>query len=326
MTTSVRASQKSKSATEGTPSLLPAVRLLMEGISRHSVQGDVEDFHKFRSQMHHVLQSLGEDRLPHEAYDSAEKAVGLLKDYGHRTSARLGQQSDELHAVIKMLLDTFRDLSIAGPKGMRQLQELGEAMASAADGEALAQCKLKLSECLGEIRLEAERFRKDADDRENSADARKDRLTGLETREVAEVALSRACAAVAPGCAIIIIIDRIAVYNVRFGRTVGDKVLQFFVDYLVQSLPFEESPFRWSGPAVLMLRPDTAELAAPLIRRVLEQRIQYEVELSERTILLPIAARWEVVPLMADPRLVVNKIDSIVASRGAGGPPRTREH
>ena len=325
MTTSVRAPQKAKSATEGTPSLLPAVRFLMEGISRHSVKGDAEEFHTFRSQMHHVLQSLGEGRLPHEAYDSAEKAVGLLKDYGHRTSTRLGRQSVELHAVIKMLLDTFRDLTIAGPKGMRQLEELGESMASTADGEALAQCKLKLSECLGEIRQEAERFRNDAG-RTNSADARKDRLTGLETREVAEVALSRACAAVAPGCAIIIIIDRIAVYNVRFGRTVGDKVLQFFVDYLVQSLPFEESPFRWSGPAVLMLRPDTAELAAPLIRRVLEQRIQYEVELSERTILLPIAARWEVVPLMADARLVVNKIDSIVAFQGAGGPPRTREH
>jgi hypothetical protein len=45
------------------------------------------------------------------------------------------------------------------------------------------------------------------------------------------------------------------------------------------------------------------------------------VELSARTILLPIAARWEVVPMMADPRLVVNKIDSIVAF-----PSRTRDH
>ena len=171
MTTSVRAPQKTKSATEGTPSLLPAVRLLMEGISRHSVKGDAEEFHTFRSQMHHVLQSLGEGRLPHEAYDSAEKAVGLLKDYGHRTSTRLGRQSVELHAVIKMLLDTFRDLTIAGPKGMRQLEELGESMASTADGEALAQCKLKRSECLGEIRQEAERFRNDAG-RTNSADAR----------------------------------------------------------------------------------------------------------------------------------------------------------
>src|ERR1035441_3551385 len=320
MTTRVRA-QKTILAGEGTPSLLPTVRLLMEGISRHSVKGDVEEFRKFRSQIQHILQSLDEDRSTHEAHDSADQVVGLLKDYSHRTSKRLGQQ-----AVIKMLLDTFRDLAIAGPEGMRQLHELGGALASTSDGETLAQCKLKLSECLSGIRQEAERFRQDADGRTIFGDARKDRLTGLESREVAEVALSAACAAETPGCAIIIIIDRIAVYNVRFGRAVGDKVLQFFVDYLVQSLPFEESPFRWSGPAVLMLRPDTAELAAPLIRRVLEQRIQYEVELSERTILLPIAARWEVVPLMADPRLGVNKIDSIVAFQGEGGPPRTREH
>src|ERR1035438_1704669 len=125
---------------------------------------------------------------------------------------------------------------------------------------------------------------------------------------------------------IIIIIDRISVYNVRFGRGVGDKVLQFFADYLVQSLPSEAPPFRWSGPSVLMLRPGTAEQATPIIRRVLEQRVEYEVELAARTILLPIAARWEVVPLMADPRLVVNKIDSVVACQGVPGLSRTREH
>jgi GGDEF domain-containing protein len=298
----------------------------MEGIARHSVKGDVEEFRRFRSQMQHILQSLDGERMPDEAYDSADEAVGILKDYGHRTSKRLGQQSVELHAVIKMLLDTFRDLAIAGPEKMRQLQELGTALASTSDGEKLAQCRLRLSECLSEIRREAERFRKNADGRTIFGDARKDRLTGLESREVAEVALAKACIAETPGCAIIIIIDRIAVYNVRFGRAVGDKVLQFFADYLVQSLPSEGPPFRWSGPSVLMLRPGTAEQAAPIIRRVLEQRIEYEVELSARTILLPIAARWEVVPMMSDPRLVVNKIDSIVACPTKPGPVRAREH
>src|ERR1035438_1938902 len=138
MTTRVRAQQKATSADEGTPSLLPAVRVLMEGIARHSVKGDVEEFRKFRSQIQHILQSLDEDRSAHEAYDSADHAFGLLKDYGHRTSKRLGQQSVELHAVVKMLFETFRDLAIAGPKGMRQLQELGGALAATSDGEKLA--------------------------------------------------------------------------------------------------------------------------------------------------------------------------------------------
>jgi hypothetical protein len=75
-----------------------------------------------------------------------------------------------------------------------------------------------------------------------------------------------------------------------------------------------------------MLRPGSVEQAQPIIRRVLEQRIEYEVELAARTILLPIAARWEVVPMMSDPRLLVNKIDAIVAFQGAPGPVRAREH
>jgi GGDEF domain-containing protein len=322
----VRSQHTETSAHEGTPTLLPAVRLLLEGIARHSVKGDIEEFRAFRAQIQRVLQSIDEDRPPDETLDSAGQAVNLLKDYGHRTSKRLRQQGAELHAVIKMLLDTFRDLAIAGTERMRQLQNLGTELAATSDGEKLAQCKLRLAECLGEIRLEAERFRSDADGRMGTAigNSKRDRLTGLQGRDVAEAALATACVAETPGCAIIIIIDRISVYNVRFGRAVGDKVLQFFADYLVQSLPFEVPPYRWSGPAVLMLRPGSAEQAAPIIRRVLEQRIEYEVDLGSRTVLLPIAARWEAVKLMADPRLVVNKIDSIVAFQGVPGLNRPR--
>lgn len=322
----MRSQTKSTSADEDSQALLPAVRALVEGIARHSVKGDIEEFRRFRTQIQRISQSLDEDRLPHKTLESAGQAVDLLKDYGHRTSKRLRQEGAELRAVVNMLLDTFGDLTIGGPEKMRQLKDLGTELASTSDGEKLARCKLKLAECLGEIRREAERFRSDADGRtgSDSGDSKKDRLTGLENREVAEAELTTACAAEAPHCAIVIVLDRLSVYNVRFGRAVGDKVLQFFADYLVQSLPFEVPPYRWSGPAVLMLRPGSAEQAAPIIRRVLEQRIEYEVDLGSRTVLLPIAARWEAVKLMADPRLVVNKIDSIVAFQGVPGLNRPR--
>src|ERR1700686_5134099 len=91
MITTVRA-QKTTSAAEGTPSLLPTVRLLMEGISRHSVKGDVEELRKFRSQMQHILESLDEDR-PHEMYDSVKHAIGLLKAQSHRTTNTLDSKA-----------------------------------------------------------------------------------------------------------------------------------------------------------------------------------------------------------------------------------------
>jgi PleD family two-component response regulator len=147
----------------------------------------------------------------------------------------------------------------------------------------------------------------------------------LESREAAEGALVAASAQEVPASAIVVVIDRIAVYNVRFGRAVGDKVLQFFTDYLLRSLPFEERPFRWSGPALLMVRPGTVEHVVSKVRRVLEQRVEYEVETDARTILLPIVARWDVLPMMTDARLVVNKIDSFVAFQGVPGPIRGRD-
>lgn len=302
--------------------LLPVVKLLMNGIARHSVKGDLEAFRKFHGRIHQISLKINEDRSPGEALAFAGQAVDAAKEYGHHTSRHLRQEGTELHAIIKLLLHTFQELAIAGPERMSQLRELGAEVSSTSDGDKLTRCKLRFGECLNSIRLEAERFRTDAEGRAGSGVVNRDQLTGLEDRETAEAALATSCSSGVPGCAVIVLVPHIPVYGVRFGRTIGDDVLRFFIDSLIKRLPFKQAPFRWSGPSLLMLCSGTADQVMPAIRRVLAQRIEYEVETPSRNILLPITARWDVVPMMTDSRLMVNKIDAFVVSAAQSGPSR----
>ena len=55
-----------------------------------------------------------------------------------------------------------------------------------------------------------------------------------------------------------------------------------------------------------------AECPLSEVRRIMEPRLQYDFETASRTILLAIDACWSALPMMVDPRLLINKIDAFV--------------
>jgi len=61
-----------------------------------------------------------------------------------------------------------------------------------------------------------------------------------------------------------------------------------------------------------LLREGTFDKVQAEVRRIMEPRLQYDFETSSRTILLAIDACWSVLPMMVDPRLLINKIDAFV--------------
>jgi hypothetical protein len=69
--------------------------------------------------------------------------------------------------------------------------------------------------------------------------------------------------------------------------------------------------FRWSGSALLVLlpRPNRLEIVRDEIARLMDVRCEHTVQTASRTMLLPIAARWTGFPSMAEPRLLIHKVD-----------------
>ena len=287
------------------PSLAPALKALMTGMAIHPLKGNAEDYRIYRARIQKALDSLGETPTLEEVFPKVEEAVHALRDHGLRTSKRLHLQETELRTVIKMLMETLEELRIATPERTRELMAVADQLGSALEAEELRVVRGHLGDCLTVIKKEAER------DLSHSGEAGTDKTTDLAGRPSAEAALVEACAAETPMCAVIMLVDRLPLYNRRYGHDAGDRVLRFFVDFVRHS--FSDSPlYRWTGPSVLLLRDGTTEKVQAEIRRVMEPRLEFDFDTPSRTILLAIDACWSVLPMMVDPRLLINKIDAFV--------------
>jgi len=287
--------------------LVPVVKALLTGMAIHPLKGHADDYRVYRARIQKAIDALPEHPTLEEAYPQAEEAVHALRDHGLRTAKRLHMQEAELRGIVKLLMETLEELRIASPGRTQELMEVGNRLGLATETEELRVVKANLADCLAVIRKEAER-----DLSHTNADDPTDTITDLAGRPAAEAALVEACAAETPRCAVIMLVDRLSLYNRRYGRDAGDKVLRYFVDFVRRSFGAEGSLYRWTGPAVLLLREGTLEKVQGEVRRIMEPRLQYDFETSSRTILLAIDACWSALPMMVDPRLLINKIDAFV--------------
>jgi GGDEF domain-containing protein len=288
-------------------SLLPVLASLLQGIAIHAIKGDPEHYRQFRAKMLKAAE-LSEDGEPvPDVAAKAEMASNLLRHHCGRANEYFVSQISELRAVIDLLVGTLADLAVAKPELTRQLREIAQQIHAAGDGAALRQQRADLTRCLAEIRQAAELgFHTNADV------AALDSVTGLNGRSAAEKALVEACSSSSPVCAVVLLLDRLKLYNQRYGREVGDKTLHFFADFVKRSFGCNGSLFRWSGPVLLMLRHGPVDKVQAEVRRILDSRLQFDCETESRHLLLSIDATCSVLPMMVDPRMLVNKIDSAV--------------
>jgi diguanylate cyclase (GGDEF)-like protein len=287
------------------PTALPVIKLLLQGIAVHSLKGDLADYHQFRAKMQKISDSLEEGQSFPEMELHAGSAVTSLRDYTQRNDKRRQQQTSESRAIIQLLMDTLEDLSIARPERMQQLKEIAGQLASATEAEELRAGKHQLSDCLTEVRKEAERQLADG-----RGDTVKDSITGLEARPAAEAALVQACASEVSCCAVILLVERIPLYNRRYGHEAGDQVLRFFAEFVKRTFEGQAVLFRWSGPALLLLMRGAMDKIQADVRKHVEPKLRCDLEIGSRNILLPIDVCWSVFSMMVDPRLLINKIDA----------------
>jgi diguanylate cyclase (GGDEF)-like protein len=308
------------------------IQLLFRGMSLHAVKGAPQDYDQFREIIQQISDSVDESLSVSEMQIQAGLALKAAEDYSRCTTQHLLLQSSELQAMVKMLTATIGAISATGDENVRRLYDIEQQVTLATQIEDIRLIKLKLFDCLDEIRQEAERqqtqTRHDVDQLnrgiQSSGAARSepsdtDPVTGLPPRPAAESVLDEACLSEVPAFAAVMVIDRLPTFNVRFGHAVGDQVLRLFTRFLKGQLSAEDRLFRWSGPTLVALlnRPGTIEQVCSEIGRIMKRTLEQKVRTETCTISLPIAARWAVFPMMASPRLLSHKIDSFATSRMA---------
>ena len=306
--------------------LLRAVRLLLQGIQEHAIEGDPDDLGVFRLGIQRLTNLLEGGLTAAELLAQAGSVQQALEDYNRRTARYLKRPAGEWQAVVTMLISAIAGMPAADSPKVARLREISGRVRSASGVEGVHKIRLQLAECLAELQLDTRRqkeqeIRDAAPVEQDSASpaAQSDAVTGFATRAQAEEALVHASQTDPPSYVAVMALDRLQIFNMRFGHSVGDEVLRYYGEFLRARLRLGDTIFRWSGAALLALmpRPNRLEIVHDELARLMDLRCEHTVQTASRTILLPIEARWTVFPSMAAPRLLIHKIDAF-AERKAG--------
>jgi GGDEF domain-containing protein len=316
---------------EAERALLHALRLLVQGIGQHAVDGDAAESLRFRESMQKVYDALSEEIAPSELLVLAGSVLNGLEDHNRRTSIHFRLQTAELQNMLKMLTFTVGVVTSLGNTNVGRLSEIEKQVESTSKLDDVLVIKSKLADCLADIRNEAERQRRETGETMeqltrglNQARSRAtgvldrtapDVVTGLPLRPEAELALANSGRSGSQAYAAVLVLDRLQSLNMRFGRETGDEVLVAFARMVRKELTPDDRLFRWSGPTLLALLPrgGTVERVRSEVARIMENKLEHTVQTASRSVMFPIAARWTVFPMMAAPRLLYQKIDAFAA-------------
>ena len=149
-----------------------------------------------------------------------------------------------------------------------------------------------------------------------------DPLTGLETRESAERAITAAVERGATAYAALFVVDRLHLCNARYGYATGDQILTRVHRHLATYLSPEDRLFRWTGPAFMALiqRIEEAGEVQAAIDRITSLKLEAGVQIGNELVVLPIVCNSLLLPLSLTVGLakLTQRIDAFIGAQTRG--------
>jgi GGDEF domain-containing protein len=309
------------------------ISLLLQGISLHAVEGDRSDYDRFRTDFERIQASLGKDASGPELLFIAGAANQAQADYGQRTTRFIRQQGAVLHNMISMLTQTMVSIGAGSESSAEHLQAIEKELAHAVVIEDVQTLKLRLADCLKNLREEVVRQKvqarvqarqiqehvehaQDCVQDPPEVDGEIDPATGLRTRSAAKTAFQVALQTPGRKYVVAAVVNRIQSVNRRFGYAAGDQMLKKFSDLFGATLGKADRLFRWRGPALVALleREESINAVQAEIRRISSKRTEGVLELGEGT-LLPVSASWLVLALDSSAADMAKAIEKFIASQ-----------
>jgi GGDEF domain-containing protein len=238
------------------------------------------------------------------------EAIKSIETYNRGVQRSLNSRIKELQSIVSLFTRSMLQVSKGSAASADKLHLIERQIEKSSQSEDLRALKVQLEQSLGiicEEKLDQERRSEqihnqlhDAMSRPESAAVLSeavsdlDMVTGLPNFGAAEKAIRAAIAAGTSTYAVLLCVDRVEVVNSRFGFPVGDRILMLFGQHLAQRLSQTDRLFRWRGPGFLALLdrsgPEIAIRAE--MARMVSARLEQQIELGGRLVLLPIAASW----------------------------------
>jgi GGDEF domain-containing protein len=308
------------------------IDLLMQAIALHAVEGAQPDYDRFRAEIDRLQRSLGPSAGAADLHGMACGVVKALEEYNRLTSKFVRQQSIELQHMVSMLTRTLIHIGVSGDASTAKLQSIEKGLEAARMTEDMHMLKMRLGECLEEVRREALRQKEEGRSTlealqkevagsqqriaEHSLAADIDPATGLPGKSEAERAIQHASSSAGKMLAVVVI-NRVQAVYARFGYSVGDQMLAVTAQHFRKNLSARDRLYRWHGPTFIVLldRDERIDHVRAEFRHFADTKLEKTVEIGSRTVLIPISANWSIFPIAAPAETLMKRVETFTAAQ-----------
>lgn len=320
--------------TDSTNPLLPVCTLLLEGIARHAVAFDREEYGEFRATLRKLAAALGASQDPAGLLAIAEAGCEAMADYNLEAQRVHGAQTVELRCMIEMLSQTLMALAEAGGQSVDVLQSIRNQVEGARQLDDIRLLRVRLGDSLKSLSDEARRQRdrnaemlRRAEEAAllaggNRRDVDVDRVSGLPSSEKAEREITARVGADSSYYAVVFVVEGVGSVNLRYGSAAGDRLLRAFGERLVSKLSPSDEVLRWRGPAFVaqLNRACPSDAVRNEVARFASIRQEHWLDVDGRPVMFPLACAWMVVQLAKcqDAGEACRQIDRFISEHGDG--------
>jgi GGDEF domain-containing protein len=283
--------------------------LVLEAVACHAIEIDPTECQAFQATIRALVTKM-EQSSGSGTMVLAGEAIKSIETYNRGIQRSFGSQMKELQSIVSMLTRSMLQVSKGSATSAAKLRMIERQIEKSSQAEDLRALKTQLEQSLETLCEEAaqqerrseqitEQIRDTMSRPEaaavlSEAVADLDMVTGLPNFRAAEQAIRGAISSGTSTYAVLLCVDRVELINSRFGFAIGDRILMLFGQHLAQRLSQSDRLFRWRGAGFLALLDRTGpEISIRAeIARILSARLEQEIELGGRSVLLPIASSW----------------------------------
>ncbi len=309
------------------------LELLAETVTANAIDIDHAECERFKAEVAGIREHFGPEGSS-EQFSQAVTAISTALERHNRAVSNLARrQGNELQNMVAMLTQTIKSMGAGSEMSATNLEAIAGQLKRASALEDIYQLRLRLGECLKNVRDEATRQRNESQGsvrklkQELSASQQRlanhgietdvDRVTGFAGRSAAEVAIHEAADEPEPHFVVVAVLGKMQAINARFGYTVGDEVLCDFAARVAGRLCSRAAFYRWSGPTVIgiLQRSEAGNAIRAEVAKVVEDPITKSLVNGEQNAFLTTSAVSMVLPVTPPAGEIIARIDRFVAAQ-----------
>ncbi len=341
-------------STPSDETLRRVLNLLVHAVESHTVEGDPEDYRRFRTSLQIALKELGPESSADQLLVMVGGVTTAMREYSERTTEFVRSQAAEYHRIVHLLTQTVTSCSEGDDRTLGRLKNLEAQFQRAAQVEDVRALRIELGHCLASLRESVREHKEEAakaarmraeveaacrpvprgNTRDPAQPAREDADVDGELEVLTPEIVQTAITEQGPGqprYVLVLAMDRFAALHARFGAELADRILSLLKREVKRRLNEEDKLYNWHGSvfvALLSRGTRLAEVTAELARTV-GTKFEQHMEVGNRSILLTPPVHWVVFPMEGPEEKVLRKIDEFAArhnerASAAGAPARAR--